>query len=159
MRLFAEDYFPGRERVYSPPHLLYILNAEQHAIWLTEQLSKWHRQSLDVRDRELQLYETNKELRTLTADEIAQPENRRRIESQAGAERGNGRRLSGLSDSGQELIKQAMRNPEFGVGHLEKMGRDAADSEGHLFQPDADRRRHAPSRLPRLRKSGSEFSD
>jgi hypothetical protein len=120
VRLFAEDYFPGRERVYSPPHLLYVLNAEQHAIWLTEQLSKWHRQSLDVRDRELQLYETNKQLRELTAGEITQPENRRRIENQAAAERANGRRLSSLSDSGQELIKQAMRNPEFGVGHLEK---------------------------------------
>lgn len=120
VRLFAEDYFPGRERVYSAPHLLYVLNAEQHAIWLTEQLSKWHRQSLDVRDRELQLYEKNKELRALTADEITQPENRRRIETQAAAERVNGRRLSALSDSGQELIKQAMRNPEFGVGHLEK---------------------------------------
>lgn len=120
VRLFAEDYFPGRERVYSAPHLLYVLNAEQHAIWLTEQLSKWHRQSLDVRDRELQLYETNKQLRALTADEITQADNRRRIEHQAAAERVNGRRLSSLSDSGQELIRQAMRNPEFGVGHLEK---------------------------------------
>lgn len=120
VRLFAEDYFPGRERVYSPPHLLYVLNAEQHAIWLTEQLSKWHRQSLDVRDRELQLYEINKELRELTADAITAPENRQRIENQARAERVNGRRLAGLADSGQDLIKQAMRNPEFGVGHLEK---------------------------------------
>lgn len=120
VRLFAEDYFPGRERVYSPPHLLYVLNAEQHAIWLTEQLSKWHRQSLDVRDRELQLYEINKELRELTVDAITAPENRQRIENQARAERVNGRRLSGLADSGQDLIKQAMRNPEFGVGHLEK---------------------------------------
>jgi len=120
VRLFAEDYFPGRERVYSAAHLLYVLNAEQHAIWLTEQLSKWHRQSLDVRDRELQLYEKNKELRALTADEITQAENRRLIETQAAAERVNGRRLARLSDGGQELIKQAMRNPEFGVGHLEK---------------------------------------
>ncbi len=120
VRLFAEDYFPGRERVYSPPHLLYVLNAEQHAIWLTEQLSKWHRQSLDVRDRELQLYEINKDLRELTADAITAPENRQRIENQARAERVNGRRLAGLANSGQDLIKQAMRNPEFGVGHLEK---------------------------------------
>lgn len=120
LRLFVEDYFPGRERVYSAPHLLYVLSAEQHAIWLTEQLSKWHRQSLDVRDRELQLYEINKELRALTAEEITQPENRRRIENQAAAERANGRRLSSLSDSGQKLIRQALRNPEFGVGHLEK---------------------------------------
>ena len=120
VRLFVEDYFPGRERVYSPTYLLYILNAEQHAIWLTEQLSKWHRQSLDVRDRELQLYETNKELRQLTADEITKPETRRQIENQAGAERSNGRRLSNLVANGESLVKQAMRNPEFGVGHLEK---------------------------------------
>src|SRR5204863_69644 len=54
VRLFAEDFFPGRQRVYSPPYILYVLNAEQHAIWITEQLSKWHRQSLEVRDREMQ---------------------------------------------------------------------------------------------------------
>ena len=120
VRLFVEDFYPDRERVYSPTYLLYVLNAEQHAIWLTKQLSKWHRQSLDVRDRELQLYETNKELRQLTADEISQPETRRQIENQAGAERSNGRRLSNLVANGDSLVKQAMRNPEFGVGHLEK---------------------------------------
>jgi hypothetical protein len=120
VRLFVEDYFPGRQRVYSPTYLLYVLTAEQHAIWLTEQLSKWHRQSLDVRDREMQLFETNKQLRQLSADDINQPDTRRRIEHQAEAERANGRRLSNLVASGEELVKQAMRNPEFGVGHLEK---------------------------------------
>src|SRR5262249_56717256 len=45
---------------------------------------------------------------------------RRRIEAQADAEATNGRRLSRLVDDGEDLIKQAMRNPEFGVGHLEK---------------------------------------
>jgi hypothetical protein len=120
VRLFVEDYFPGRERVYSPAYVLYVLNAEQHAIWLTEQLSKWHRQSLDVRDRELQLFETNKQLRQLSAKELNQPDTRRRIENQAEAERSNGRRLSNLVANGEDLVKQAMRNPEFGVGHLEK---------------------------------------
>lgn len=120
VRLFAEDYYPGRARAYSPTYLLYVLNAEQHMIWLTEQLSKWHRQSLDVRDRELQLFETNKQLRQLTAKEINEPDARRRIETQADAERANGRRLTNLVANGEELVKQAMRNPEFGVGHLEK---------------------------------------
>ena len=67
LRLFAEDYLPDRERVYSPIYTLYILTPEDHAIWLTDQLSKWHKHSLDVRDRELQLYETNKQLRNLDA--------------------------------------------------------------------------------------------
>ena len=46
-----EQLLPGRDRVYSPAYLFYVLNAEQHAIWLTEQLSRWHRLALDVRDK------------------------------------------------------------------------------------------------------------
>ncbi len=120
VRVFVEDYLPGRARVYSPPYTLYVLNAEQHAIWLTEQLNKWHRQSLEVRDREMQLFETNKQLRALSPEDLDKPETRRRIENQAAAEGANGRKLSNLVVSGEDLVKQAMRNPEFGVGHLEK---------------------------------------
>jgi hypothetical protein len=120
VRVYVEDYFPGRERVYSSPHMLYVLSAEQHAIWITEQMSKWHRHSLEVRDREMQLYETNKQLRELSQDELDQPETRRRIEGQASAEKANGRRLSNLVTMGDDLVRQAMRNPEIGVGHLEK---------------------------------------
>lgn len=120
LRVFAEDYLPGRARAYSPTYTFYVLNAEQHAIWVAEQLSKWHRQSLEVRDRELRLYETNKQLRDLAAAELDQPETRKKIESQAAAERANGRRLSMLVASGEDLVKQASRNPEIGVGHLER---------------------------------------
>ncbi|HEY1784758.1 MAG TPA: hypothetical protein VGG30_04385 [Pirellulales bacterium] len=120
VRLFVEDYFPDRGRVYSPTYVLYVLTADQHAIWLTEQLSKWHRQSLEIRDREMQLYQANEQLRDLTAEELDRPDNRKRIEAQSQAERANGRRLQGLVGHGEELLRQAMRNPEFGVGHLEK---------------------------------------
>ncbi|HEY2253484.1 MAG TPA: hypothetical protein VGH74_20560 [Planctomycetaceae bacterium] len=120
LRVYVEDYFPGRARVYSPPHTFYVLSAEQHAIWITEQMSKWHRQALEVRDREMQLYETNKQLRELSQDQLDRPETRRRIENQANAERANGRRLTNLTANGEELVRQAMRNPEIGVGHLEK---------------------------------------
>ncbi|HJT33506.1 MAG TPA: proline-rich domain-containing protein [Pirellulales bacterium] len=120
LRIYVEDYLPGRGRVYSPPFTLYVLNAEQHAAWLAEQLGKWQRHSLEVRDRELQLYETNKELRDLPAEKLDEPDTRQRIDRQATAERANGRRLSGLVTAGEELVAQAARNPEFGVGHLEK---------------------------------------
>jgi len=118
--VWAEDYLPNRPRVYSPPHILYILTPEQHAIWMTEQLSKWHRQALDVRDSERQLYEKNKELRELSADELSLDENRRQVERQASAESANGRRLSRLGELGDELVRTASRNPEIGVGHLER---------------------------------------
>jgi hypothetical protein len=120
VRVYAEDYLPGRPRVYSSTYTFYILSPEQHAIWVTEQLSKWHRQSLEVRDREMQLHETNKQLRGLPADEIDRPETRRRVENQAAAERANSRRLTMLVGSGEDLVKQASRNPEIGVGHLER---------------------------------------
>jgi len=120
LRVFAEDYLPGRGRAYSPTYTFYVLNAEQHAIWVAEQLSKWHRQSLEVRDREMQLYETNKQLRDLSATDLDRPETRKKVESQAAAERANGRRLSMLVASGEDLVKQATRNPEIGVGHLER---------------------------------------
>lgn len=120
VRIFAEDYKPGRERSYSANYVLYVLTAEQHSIWITEQLSKWHRQSLEVRDREMQLHATNQQLRMLSNEELDLPENRQRLDAQANAERANGRRLTGLVGSGEELVRQAMRNPEFGVGHLEK---------------------------------------
>jgi hypothetical protein len=119
VRVYVEDYFPGRPRVYSSPSLLYVLDPQQHAIWLTEQLSKWHRESLEVRDRERQLHETNKRLRDLPTDQLDRPEVRREIADQAAAERANGRRLTGLTSFGDELLKQASRNPEFGVGYLE----------------------------------------
>jgi len=121
VRIFAEDYLGGRPRSYSPTYELYVLSAEQHYIWLTEQLNKWHRQSLEVRDREMQLHHANQQLRLLSDDELDHPDTRRRIESQSAAERANGRRLSGLVDGGQELVRQAMRNAEFGVGHLEEL--------------------------------------
>jgi len=120
VRVYVEDYFPGRGRVYSPTYTFYVLDPEQHAIWVTEQLSKWHRQSLEVRDREMQLFTTNKQLRALPGEELDRPDSRRRVENQAAAERANGRRLSGLVVSGEDLVKQAARNPEIGVGHLEK---------------------------------------
>lgn len=120
VRPFVEDYYPDRGRVYGPRTVLHILDAEQHAIWLTEQLNKWHRLALEVRDRELQLYETNKELRALKPEQLNDPQTRRRIESQAAAERANARRLETLTTVGEDLVQQAMRNPQFGVGHLEK---------------------------------------
>lgn len=120
VQIFVTDYLPEREATVSATYLLYVLNAEQHAIWVTEQLARWHRQSLEIRDREMQLYETNKQLRDLSPEELATPETQRQLEKQASAEKANGRNLSGLTQNGEELLRQAARNPEIGVGHLER---------------------------------------
>ena len=120
VRLFTEDYLPERGRMYSSPHLLYVLNPNDHAVWMLDQITKWQRESLEVRDRELQLLAANKQIRDLSVEELNQEETRTRIEQQASAELSNGRRLNNLTAKGEELLRQAARNPEIGVGHLEK---------------------------------------
>ncbi|MHC5541496.1 hypothetical protein ACYOEI_25020, partial [Singulisphaera rosea] len=65
------------------------------------------------------MHETNKEIRALTKEELDRPETRRKVEGQSAAEQANGRKLSGLVMSGEDLVRQAMRNPQIGVGHLE----------------------------------------
>jgi hypothetical protein len=120
LRLFAEDYLPERGRVYSSPHLLYVLSPDDHAAWILEQINKWQREALEVRDRELQLLATNKKIRDMSEEELNQDETRRKIEQQASAEQANGRRLNNLTSKGEDLLRQAARNKEIGVGHLEK---------------------------------------
>jgi hypothetical protein len=120
LRGWAVDYLPDRIRNYSAVHRLLVLRPDEHALWITEQLNQWHHQSLDVRDRELQLYQVNRELRELSGEELRLPENQRRLQEQVSGESANQRRLRGLTQSGAELLQQAARNPELGVGHLER---------------------------------------
>ena len=117
--VWAEDYLPDRPRTYSAPYTLYVLDPQQHAIWMTEQLSKWHRQALEVRDAELQLHEANKEIRRLLADGQSHPEMQEQISRQAQAEENNARRLQRLTELGDQLLQRASRNEQMGVGHVE----------------------------------------
>ena len=89
LRVFVEDYLPERPRVYSSTYLLKVLDAHQHALWMTEQLNLWHRRALEVRDRELQLYDTNQQLREIPPHQLGQADTRQRIKNQATAERAN----------------------------------------------------------------------
>jgi hypothetical protein len=120
LRLWAEDYLPDRERVYSSPHILFVLTPDQHAIWIMDQLSKWHKASIDVRDKEMALYEENKRLRELSESEMADEKLRDAIKRQAAMESSNARRLASLTQAGESLLKTASRNPEIGVGHLDR---------------------------------------
>ena len=72
-----------------------------------------------ISEKEQQLHDVNRQLRQLTAKEVDQPENRRKIEQQAAAERINAARLSALSGAGKQLIEQAARNDQFNVKTLE----------------------------------------
>ena len=120
LTVWAEDSRGAETRVYSSPFRLFVLSPDQHAMWVIEQLNRWHRRALDVRDRERELLEVNRSLRGLAPEELAGESRREEIRSQAVAERANGRRLSALAVDGVRLIRQASRNDAIGVGHIEQ---------------------------------------
>ena len=119
IRAWSEDYLPGRKRTYSPPFVVHILNKADHALWLTEQLSKWLGAARESYDREQQLHQANHELRQLSQEDLDRPENRRRIAQQAAAETSNAARLDSLTQSGRRLVELATRNDEFDAPRLE----------------------------------------
>jgi hypothetical protein len=118
--VFVEDYLPGREAVHSPPYLLYVLTAAEHAVWISNQMTKWQRSAMDVRDTELQLHDANKQLRLRAQTQEGQAELVQQLQRQAALEEANGRKLNSLTNSGAELLRQAARNPEIAVGELDQ---------------------------------------
>lgn len=118
--LWVEDYLPGRPREVSASHILYVLTAQQHAAWISNQLGKWQRAALDVRDKELQLHASNKDLRARFQEEGSTPELVDALRTQASLESANGRQLSALAKSGEGLLRQAARNSEIPVEYLDR---------------------------------------
>jgi hypothetical protein len=119
LRAFAEDYLPNRQRVYSPPLVLHVLNSAEHFKWLTDQMSQWAGAAKEVYDKELQLHEINKELRDLPFESLDDPAQRKTIRQQATAELANATQLNALIDTGKALVREAAKNEEFDADQLD----------------------------------------
>ena len=119
LRAFAEDYLPGRERVRSPDLVIHVLTPAEHFKWLVGQMELWIGAAQEVHDKELQLHETNRELRELPPEALDDPAQRRKLQNQAAAERANAARLDSLIQLGAELVQEATKNEEFDPNQLE----------------------------------------
>ena len=119
LRAFAEDYFPDRERVRSPDLVIHVLTPAEHFKWLVGQMELWMGAAQEVHDKELQLHETNRELRALSPEALDDPAQRRKLQNQAAAERANAARLDSLIELGTELVQEATKNEEFDPNQLE----------------------------------------
>ena len=119
LRAFAEDYLPGRERVRSPDLVIHVLTPAEHFKWLVGQMELWMGAAQEVHDKELQLHETNRELRDLPPEALDDPAQRRKLQNQAAAERANAARLDSLIQLGAELVQEATKNEEFDPNQLE----------------------------------------
>jgi uncharacterized membrane protein YgcG len=124
IRAYAEDYFPGRGRVYSAPFYVYVVDRAEHALVVNERLSRWRRQASEIRDREMALLATNMELRQTPSEKLLDADTRRRIEQQVAAENSQQQRMDRLVDDGGKLVREAMKNPEFDAQTLERLAQD-----------------------------------
>ena len=121
LRVYAQDYLPDRERVYSRTYNVNVLSEEDHAVWLTNRMNDWLKRGIETYEREKTLYKRNIELRNLSPEELDRAETRRQIESQAVAEKAQARLLSALTTSGTKLIEDATANDQFSSNHLETL--------------------------------------
>lgn len=119
VRAFAEDYRPDSERAYSPSYILHVMTPQDHAIWVSNQLRRWASLADDVYEEEVRLHDENRALRRMDDTELRQQATQRRIQRQASAEKANAIKLNAVTTAGDQLIAQAVKNPEMLVGHLE----------------------------------------
>jgi len=124
LRAFAEDYKPGRPRATSTPLLIYVVDKAEHALVLNTRLAQFRQRASEVRDREMALLANNKELRELPSERLLDEDVRGRLAGQAAAEDANARRLERLVEEGGKLVREAMKNPDFEAGTLEKLAED-----------------------------------
>ena len=119
VRAFAEDYRPDGERAYSPAYILHVMTPQDHAIWIANQMRRWASLADDVYEEEIRLHDENRALRRLDDAELRQQATQRRIKRQASSEKANAIKLDAVTTAGEQLIAQAVKNPEMLVGHLE----------------------------------------
>ncbi|KAA5544452.1 hypothetical protein FYK55_08970 [Roseiconus nitratireducens] len=120
VRFWVEDDLPGRGRIYSPAIRLDVVSAEEHAVWIAEQFDQWRQSALDARDRELDLFERNRQLQR-TADDQRDQEWWSQLRRQADAEAANGRLLQRITSDGEDLLREAARNASINPDEVEQL--------------------------------------
>lgn len=110
VRAFAEDFLPGRGRVYSEPVVLHVLTRDEHAQLLKAQFDRAITELEDAVRRERNLLEENERLRMLDGNQLQSDDQREKLKEQQQAEAANRQRIDELQKKIEQLFKDATRN-------------------------------------------------
>lgn len=121
VRAYAEDYLPGRGRVYSEPVILYVLTRDEHAQMLKGQFDRLLGELEDLARRERNQFEENQRLERLEGAELQKDPNRARLKNQQEQENDNTHRMDELSKNMEQLFKDAARNKDIDKQTLKNM--------------------------------------
>jgi hypothetical protein len=121
VRAYAEDYFPGRGRVYSEPITLFILTRDEHATMLKNRFDRIIGELEDVARREQNNFDENQRLERADSEELQSEESRERLEQQKDNEDENTERMEDLAERMEELFKDSVRNGEIDKDIMKNM--------------------------------------
>ena len=135
LRAYAEDYLPGRGRVYSEAVTLYILTLDEHAQMLKSRFDRLLGELEYLARRERNQFEENQRLERLDGSELQKDQNQSRLKSQQSAENDNVHRMDEMSKNMEQLFKDAARNKDIDKDTLRKMA-DSMKSMKELAAQD-----------------------
>jgi hypothetical protein len=135
LRAFSEDLFPGRGRVYSEPIVLHVLTREEHQQLLKSQFGRAISELEDAIREELDHLDENQRLSKLSAEELKEEENRKRLDAQKQAEDLAVNRMEKIKEQIEEVVKGATRNGEIDQETMKKMA-EARKSMQELADKD-----------------------
>ncbi len=121
LRSWAEDYKPGRGRIYSEPIVLYILSPNEHAQVLKNQFDSAIGELEDISRKEQNLNDENLRAERKMGKDLQNEASRDKLRRQQDGEANNRERMQDLAQRMEKLFKDAVRNGEIEEQTLQKM--------------------------------------
>ncbi len=111
LRGYAEDYKPGRGRIYSEPIVIYILTPDEHAQILKARFERVINELEDLARREQNNLDDNDRLNKLNDGEKLQNEdNQNKLAQQKEKEAENAEKMQDIAKKMEDIFKDAARN-------------------------------------------------
>jgi hypothetical protein len=107
----ATDFLPGREPAESATHRINIVGLAKHAEAVRQQLDALFAQVEEVTRKEEAIANATRELMGLPEDKLKSEEAGKKAGEQADEQARNAAQLDRLAQQGQDIVREAMRNP------------------------------------------------
>lgn len=133
---YAEDYKPGRGRIYSEPIVVYILTRDEHAQLLKNKFDRIIGELEDATRREMNNLDANERLdQQKTPEELQEEDAQRKLTKSQDAEQQNAEKMEDIAKKMEKLFKDASRNGDLDTDTMKKMA-EALDSMKELAKED-----------------------
>lgn len=107
----ATDFLPGREPAESVTHRINIVGLAKHAELVRQQLDALFAQVEEVTRKEEAISAATRELMGLPEDKLKSDEAAKKAGEQAEEQARNAAQLERIAQQGQDVVREAMRNP------------------------------------------------